>query len=294
MRNLIFDCDNTFGVPGCDVDDGLALLYLLGSGKANLLGITCTYGNSNVDTVCKATAEMLKDIGRADIPAVRGCAEPGETDSDAVDFLVDMVNRFAGNVSLLATGSLTNLYGAYVKDKLFFTKINELSLMGGTTEPLTVRGRTIDELNFSVDAAAALCVLENARNISIATGNHCLDAFFSRDGYERRLGGSALPAARYIHRKTAYWYDCMEGFGLDGFFNWDVVAAAQLLDKALFDMNPTFISPSGDSLRTGNLLGPGKPLQVLLPKIKESALFEEHVYQTYSQFKMEDGDAYGN
>ena len=28
---LILDCDNTMGVPGRDVDDGLALLYLLGS-----------------------------------------------------------------------------------------------------------------------------------------------------------------------------------------------------------------------------------------------------------------------
>ena len=25
---ILFDCDNTFGVSGCDVDDGLALLYL--------------------------------------------------------------------------------------------------------------------------------------------------------------------------------------------------------------------------------------------------------------------------
>lgn len=29
-ENIIFDCDNTMGINGCDVDDGLALLYLLG------------------------------------------------------------------------------------------------------------------------------------------------------------------------------------------------------------------------------------------------------------------------
>ena len=28
-KKIIFDCDNTFGVTDCDVDDGLALLYLL-------------------------------------------------------------------------------------------------------------------------------------------------------------------------------------------------------------------------------------------------------------------------
>ena len=29
MKHIVYDCDNTFGVRNCDVDDGLALLYLL-------------------------------------------------------------------------------------------------------------------------------------------------------------------------------------------------------------------------------------------------------------------------
>lgn len=29
-RKLLFDCDNTMGIPDCDIDDGLCLLYLLG------------------------------------------------------------------------------------------------------------------------------------------------------------------------------------------------------------------------------------------------------------------------
>lgn len=34
--------------------------------------------------------------------------------SEAVDFLVDMVNRNKGRISILATGSLTNLFAAYL------------------------------------------------------------------------------------------------------------------------------------------------------------------------------------
>ena len=34
---LIMDCDCTMGVPGCDVDDGLALLYVLGCPEAEIL-----------------------------------------------------------------------------------------------------------------------------------------------------------------------------------------------------------------------------------------------------------------
>ena len=46
MRKIIHDCDCTFGINGCDVDDGLALLYLLGDGQAEVLGVTTTYGNN--------------------------------------------------------------------------------------------------------------------------------------------------------------------------------------------------------------------------------------------------------
>lgn len=49
MKKIVFDCDNTFGIKNCDVDDGLALMYLLGSREAEFLGVTSTYGNSSLD-----------------------------------------------------------------------------------------------------------------------------------------------------------------------------------------------------------------------------------------------------
>lgn len=72
MKKIIFDCDNTFGVKDCDVDDGLALMYLLGSREAQLLGITSTYGNSSLDVVQAANLRMLEELGRRDIPVKRG------------------------------------------------------------------------------------------------------------------------------------------------------------------------------------------------------------------------------
>lgn len=47
MKKVLFDCDNTMGLPGRDVDDGLALLYLLGREDVDLKGVTTTYGNSS-------------------------------------------------------------------------------------------------------------------------------------------------------------------------------------------------------------------------------------------------------
>lgn len=60
---LIMDCDCTMGVPGCDVDDSLALLYVLDCTEAELLEVTCSFGNNTQDTVYRNTKRLLKEWG---------------------------------------------------------------------------------------------------------------------------------------------------------------------------------------------------------------------------------------
>ncbi len=48
---LILDCDNTMGLDNRDIDDGMALMYLLGRDDVELLGITLTAGNGTIDEV---------------------------------------------------------------------------------------------------------------------------------------------------------------------------------------------------------------------------------------------------
>ena len=77
MKKIVFDCDNTFGIKNCDVDDGLALMYLLGSREAEFLGVTSTYGNSSLDVVQAVNLRMLEELGRRDIPVKRGGEKRG-------------------------------------------------------------------------------------------------------------------------------------------------------------------------------------------------------------------------
>ncbi len=116
MKNIIFDCDNTMGIEGCDVDDGLALLYLLGKKNVSILGISTTYGNSDIDTVYSNTRRMLKELGRENIPLLKGSPSRHIKKSEAASFIAETVNKHPGNISILATGSLTNIYGAYLLD----------------------------------------------------------------------------------------------------------------------------------------------------------------------------------
>ena len=198
MKKIVYDCDLTLGVPGCDVDDGLALMYLLGCPEAELLGVTATYGNNKIDVVWETMNRMLSELGQPALPARKGGEARGEFQSDAAEFLVDMANQYAGELSILATGSLTNLGGAYTLDPHFFEKVKEIVLMGGITEPLVFEKKIMDELNFSCDPEATAAVLTKGKNVSIITGNNCLKVLFTKEEYKKRLLGTENPAAIYI------------------------------------------------------------------------------------------------
>jgi purine nucleosidase len=290
MKKVIFDCDNTMGIEGCDVDDGLALLYLLGKGDTDICGITSTYGNSNVDAVYANTALMLKELDRTEIPLFKGCPDQYTLQSEAADFIVATVNRYPNHIAILATGSLTNLLAAYFLDRTIFDKISEIVLMGGITKALIINGRVLDELNFSCDSAASECVLKNGHHVSVITGNNCLEAFFPEEEFLRRLATGDAPSARYIIHKCMYWFkNMMTCFKLDGFHNWDVVAAAFLANPSLFSNNFQFITPDHEQLKKGllgNVPACAMPVNVNIPTIKDRKTFEDDVYSAWLKVKV--------
>lgn len=282
-KYIVFDCDNTMGVKDCDVDDGLALLYLLGCPEAHLLGITSTYGNSRIDVVDANCRRMLRELGREEIPVKRGGEARGAYRSEAADYLVEMADRYPGELSILATGSLTNLRGAYEKDVHFFEKVKEIVLMGGITSPLVFEKKVMDELNFSCDPLAAYTVLTKGRNISVITGNNCLKVLFTRAEYKERLFGTEHPVAVYIREQTDYWFGYNEeGYGIEGFYNWDVTAAVYLMHPELFTDEKKTLLVSEEDLKKGYLREktPGNCI-CSLPVIGEEKTFKDHIYSSW-------------
>lgn len=283
MKKIIFDCDNTFGVKDCDVDDGLALLYLLGDPEAQLLGVTSTFGNNRLDTVYETNRKMLRELGRGEIPVKRGGDQKGSYDSEASAYLAQMADQYPGELSILATGSLTNLGGAYKKDPHFFEKVKEIVLMGGITSPLVFEKKTMDELNFSCDPHASWLVLTKGKNVSVMTGNNCLKVLFTKGEYKERLFTNDLPIAEYIRTKTDYWFGYNEeGYGIQGFYNWDVTAAVYLMHPELFEENPVRLDVTEEDLKTGYLRASEEGTAICnLPKIGEEKAFKDQIYQTW-------------
>ncbi|MDR1247439.1 MAG: nucleoside hydrolase [Clostridiales Family XIII bacterium] len=282
--HVIFDCDNTFGMPGRPADDGLALLYLLGKPRARLVGLTTTYGNGRVDEVYGNTKAMLKELGRSDIPVLKGAARGNRRDSEAAEFLADRANAHKGELSVLATGSLTNLYAAHEIDRSFFDNIKELVLMGGVTEALFLNGVGMDELNLSLDPEASYRVLTAGANISIMTGNNCLDSYMDHGEYRDRLMNADNPLGGYIYRKTESWFGKKnELYGLNGFYNWDATAAVYMLEKALFADRAHACDATRADLERG-YLGTGRDpsaRSVNLPVVRDAAALRKELYDSW-------------
>ena len=270
---VILDCDNTMGVPGCDVDDGLTLLYLLGCPEVQLLGITCSYGNNTQQTVYDNTRRLLKAWDREEIPVFRGGDSPRQRKSPASEFLAEAAREYAGSLCVLATGAMTNLLGAAEEDPDFWQNLKTVSVMGGITEALFVNGVPMDELNLSCDPEASFAVLANVRDLRIANAHNSIHSYFSRASWRER---------GLDEREVAYWFDTHETkWKLDGIVIWDVMAAVQLLHPELLDPNESEIGPDITLLQKGMITGGLIRRRAWLPRIRDLKAYTDHVYHTW-------------
>lgn len=254
MKKVIHDCDNTMGVPQKDVDDGLALLYLLGREDIDILGVTTTFGNSTIDIVHSNTESMFSELKLNDIPLVKGAGVNEDRRSDAAKFLLETVKKSPKEVSILATGSLTNLYGAYLLDDKFFTYVKEIVIMGGIQKPLVINNKIMNELNFASDASAAYHVLKYGENVTVVTGHLCLQALFGKETYDELMENPSNEVFKYIREKTLPWFNFIgPKYDVEGFYNWDVVAAVYLTNPEIFQDDVEIISSEEEDYKTGLL-----------------------------------------
>jgi len=163
------------------VDDALALIYLLASPDADVVGIASTGGNVAVDQVCENNLGLLELCRRIDIPVSRGSVEtltgpipapsavhgdrglgyadlpPADhrlTDYDSATAWVQAAHAFPGELIGVATAPLTNLALALRAEPALPTLLSRLVIMGGAYD---YRGNTtpVTEWNIGVDPEAA-------------------------------------------------------------------------------------------------------------------------------------------
>lgn len=171
---LVLDTD-----IGSDVDDAIALSYLLAREECDLLGITTVSGDVARRAACAQV--LCRAAGREDIPIHAGAADvllvgagqpmvpnykaierhPHRLDwpaSTAVDFLRQVVRDNPGEVTLLCTGPLTNIALLFAVDPEIPRMLRGLVTMNG----LFFGPENRQELNALVDPLSTAIVYKAA------------------------------------------------------------------------------------------------------------------------------------
>ena len=174
---VLFDTD-----IGSDIDDAVALAYLLSQPRCELLGITTVSGEP-IKRAEMASA-MCRNVGRDDIPIHPGAAEAllidmpqmaapqaaalGDWDrrtdfepASAVEFLRKTIRANPGELTLLATGPMTNLGALFAADPEIPGLLKQIVLMCGC-----FWWRNLPEWNASNDPHAAAIVYGAGRQSS--------------------------------------------------------------------------------------------------------------------------------
>jgi len=253
-HHIYFDCDNTMGLPGCDMDDGMALLYLLGRDDVQLEAVTTSFGNSSIDRVHPNTERMFRELGIAHILLKKGAPSIRQRHSEASHFLATEIPKHKNRVKLLITGSPTNIYAACLENADLLSHVDEMIFMGGITEPLIIGGKHMRELNFASDPEAIHYLLNYPIKKTIASAQLCLDAFFDQQKVGELLEHQDVPAFAYLKRPLKLWYDFISAqYGMPGFHVWDIVAAVYITHPDLFDRHEVGISSTVEDLQSGFL-----------------------------------------
>jgi pyrimidine-specific ribonucleoside hydrolase len=254
---IILDCD-----PGHD--DAIAILLALASPEVELVAITTVSGNQTVDKTTDNALKILELAGRTDVPVYRGAERPivrerdvaahvhGESGLDgpdlpapshaaqethAVDYLAAELRRRSGNVTLVATGPLTNvgLLFALHPD----ARPKRIVLMGGA---IGEGNRTpAAEFNIWADPEAAQRVFAEGLDTTMVGLDVTHRALITDEHTERmrgagKVGQVVAELMDFYSRFHRQRYPDLEGSPMH-----DPVCIAHLVDPTLMDVRAAFI-----------------------------------------------------
>jgi purine nucleosidase len=166
MTRVILDCD-----PG--IDDALAIVFACGHPGLDLAGLTTVSGNVDLGKVTANALSVLELAGRPDVPVTAGSAQPllrpaadarhvhGESglgaaslppartepaSGHAADFLIEQIGAAPGEITLVATGPLTNIALAVRREPRLTGWVRDFVMMGGSAG----RGNTTPAAEFNI------------------------------------------------------------------------------------------------------------------------------------------------
>jgi purine nucleosidase len=249
-EKIIIDTD-----IGGDIDDAFAVALALQSPELEILGITTASGNTAARA--KILDRMLGVANRQDIPVavgiptavfvgpfIEGQLRFGEkspfarpTHPPAVDFILDQIHRYPGQITLVAIGPLTNIGALLDKSPQEFRHLKRIVMMGAWIGPFVDAGSTVKpgpETNIVIDISAAKKVFQSGVPLYVvptdATWNLKLD-----EVKRRSLWAKGAPLTDSLALLYVLWAD-----GLTPVL-WDAMAVGYVIQPDLCPVEPMHI-----------------------------------------------------
>ncbi|NDA82649.1 MAG: nucleoside hydrolase [Actinobacteria bacterium] len=259
-RKVIFDTD-----PG--IDDALALLLLAVSPEIELLGITVTHGNTSQEKCLRNALSLVELSGMTHIDVARGAEEPlikelsvaEETHGDgglgyaslpkakkvpsrvaAHDFIIQQVEKYPGEITILAVGPMTNVALALLKRPEIAKKINSIISMGGA---IHYPGNATPQAEYNVfcDPEAFEIVLRSGIDFTLVPLDVTYKCIFTKSHLEK-IDRARPEIKEFITESTRFYmefhvkHQSIEGCAIN-----DPLAAALLIDPNLVKYEDYFV-----------------------------------------------------
>jgi len=259
MKQVIIDVDT-------GIDDALALILAVNSGKLDIKGVTTVCGNVPVTVATENTLKVLKLLNRQDIEVYEGESSPkarGISFSDsihgenglagqlkelavkekahksAVDFIIDEVNSHPNEISLIMLAPLTNLAKAFEKDPEIKAKIKEVYIMGGVVNGPGNQS-PVAEFNFYVDPESAYDVFNSGVPIKLIGLDVTRKAELFESDLDRIKKDSSL--AQFVHNVAVHYMERVSlGKPVKRCLLHDPLAVAVAIDEDIVTMKEYFI-----------------------------------------------------
>jgi purine nucleosidase len=249
---IILDCD-----PG--IDDALAIAFATGSPEIELAGITTVAGNVGLAKTTANALAVAAFVG-ADVPVTPGSAVPllrpaldaghvhGESGlggavlpasarapepGHAIDFIIDTVAAAPGEITLVATGPLTNIGLALRREPRLAGQVRDFVIMGGSASRGNVSHAA--EFNIWADPEAAAIVFSAGWTVRMIGLDVTLQARITA-AVRERMGALGALGSQLLLPSIALYRDSQDTTGEPPVH--DVCAIVSIADPAVFGYTP--------------------------------------------------------
>ena len=270
-RKIIFDTD-----PG--IDDSMAILAAFRSPELEIIGLTTVFGNTDIEHCSLNGLRLVEIAGSEKTPVCKGAGRPmflpdlelgtyvhgvdgmgntnppppkGTLDPRSADgFIIEMVKRHPGEITLAPLGPMTNIALALQRAPEIAGMVKEVVLMGGNAYvPGNISPAA--EANIYHDPHAAEIVFRTDWPVTMIGLDATTKILIRPETLEEMYaaGNQAVRLLQRIQPTYQAFHDQIYGFG-GAFHLHDPSVTAYLLQPDLFEVDeaPIYVALSGRAL----------------------------------------------